>query len=130
MFVDASALTAMLTDEADARLLAARLQGAAKRLTSPLAVVDTALAVTALLGLPAEESEGAVMRFLELMGIQVMSLPAPIAKLALEAHRRYGPPNPAGLGAAECLAYAAARYFRQALLHKSAGLAATDIQSG
>ena len=40
MFIDASALTAMLTDEADARELLARLQRTAMRLTSPLAVWD------------------------------------------------------------------------------------------
>ena len=38
MFIDASALTALLTDEDEARELLARMQQAGTRLTSPLAV--------------------------------------------------------------------------------------------
>jgi uncharacterized protein with PIN domain len=38
MFVDASALCAMLASEKDARLLAARLRRDATRITSPVAI--------------------------------------------------------------------------------------------
>ncbi len=38
MFVDASALTAILTDEDDARVLAGHLRTAQRRMTSPLAI--------------------------------------------------------------------------------------------
>ena len=45
MFVDASAPTAMLTEERDARELLARAQKYPLRLTSPLAVRETIIAV-------------------------------------------------------------------------------------
>ena len=45
MFVDASALTAMLTNESDARKLLARVQNYRAPFTSPLAVWETAIAV-------------------------------------------------------------------------------------
>lgn len=45
MFIDASALTALLTDEDEARELLARLQQTGTRLTSPLAVWEAAVAV-------------------------------------------------------------------------------------
>ena len=51
MFIDASALTALLTDEDDARELLARLQQARGRTTSPLAVWEAAIAVARVLGL-------------------------------------------------------------------------------
>jgi ribonuclease VapC len=51
MFVDASALTAVLTEETDARELLARAQKYPVRFTSPLAVWETTVAVARVLGL-------------------------------------------------------------------------------
>jgi ribonuclease VapC len=45
MFIDASALTAILLNEQDARELLARMQNDDRRITSPLAVWETVLAV-------------------------------------------------------------------------------------
>ena len=45
MFIDASALTAMLTHEDEARELLARVQQSTTRLTSPLAVWEAAIAI-------------------------------------------------------------------------------------
>ena len=64
MFIDASALTAMLVDEDDARELLARLQATSTRLTSPLAVWETAIAVARVLDLPFGEASAAVTRYL------------------------------------------------------------------
>lgn len=124
MFVDASALLAMLLDEAEARLLAARLQRAGTRLTSPLAVMETILGLRRALGLGAEASEAAVAAFLELMGIRVMSMPGSLAAPGAVALARFGD----ALGACECLAYAAARYYRLPLLHRNPAFALTDIE--
>lgn len=52
MFIDASALTAMLTDEDEARELLARMQQSTTRLTSPLAVWEAAIAIARVLDLP------------------------------------------------------------------------------
>ncbi len=60
MFVDASALIAILPDEADARALGVRLQQARRRMTSPLAVWETAVAVARILDLPITEARNAV----------------------------------------------------------------------
>ncbi|BDA86891.1 ribonuclease VapC [Aureimonas sp. SA4125] len=129
MFVDVSALLAMLLDEDEARILAARLQGAAQRLTSPLAALQAAEGVAAALGLPLGESEEAVREFLSLMGIKVMSLPAQLVTPAAEALERFGAGQPAGLSRDDCLAYAAARYYRLPLLYKGRHFAATDIEA-
>lgn len=45
MFIDASALCSMLTNEDDARELLARLQRSPRRITSPLAVWETVINV-------------------------------------------------------------------------------------
>src|SRR5215472_17235547 len=57
MFIDASALTALLTDEDEARELLARLQQTGTRLTSPLAVWEAAVAVARVLGLSVSVAE-------------------------------------------------------------------------
>jgi ribonuclease VapC len=72
MFVDASALTAMLVDENDAPALLARLQNARVRITSPLAVWETALAVARVLDLAVRPAHQAVEDFLALAEIQVV----------------------------------------------------------
>ena len=41
MFIDASAIGAMLTDEADGSQLADRMAGAAVRFTSPIAIFES-----------------------------------------------------------------------------------------
>ena len=131
MFVDVSALLAMLLDEDEARILAARLQGASQRLTSPLAALRAAEGVSISLGLSLEDGEAAVRDFVELMGIKVMSLPAQLVTPASQALARFGAANghPAALSRDDCLTYAAARYYRLPLLYKGRAFAATDIEA-
>ena len=131
MFIDASALIAMLTDEDEARILAARLQASPKRLTAPQAVLETIVDVSAALPLPLAETEAVVKRFLELMGIQTVAVPVQALPLAVAALARYGTAagHPAALRPIEALAYAAARYYRVPLLYKGGRFAATDIEA-
>src|SRR5262245_36558681 len=112
MFIDASALTAMLTDEVEARELLARLQGTSKRLTSPLAVWETAIAVARALALPIADAADAVDSYLTLMDIETVAVPPETARTALDAFERYGKGrHPARLNFGDCFAYAFARHF-------------------
>ena len=131
MFVDASALTAILTDEHDARTLAARLKQARRRVTSPLAVWEASVAVACSLDLPIREAREAVNAYLELAGIQVQSVPPEAADGALDAYDRYGKGrHPAALNFGDCFAYACARYYRVPLLYKGDDFPHTDIEAG
>jgi ribonuclease VapC len=130
MFVDASALTAMLTDEADARVLLARMQNYPKRITSPLAVWETVVAVARILGLTARDAESAVEDYLKLMGITVVAVAAETRTLAIEAYDRYGKSrHPAALNFGDCFAYACARRERVPLLYKGDDFPQTDIEA-
>ncbi len=60
MFIDASALTTLLTDEEEARELLARLQQTGTRLTSPLAVWEAAVAVARVLDLSVSAAAEAI----------------------------------------------------------------------
>lgn len=130
MFVDASALTAILTDEADARVLVARLQRAQRRITAPSAVLESAVAVARILDLPIREAREAVEAYLALATIQVLSMPASVSEGAIDAYDRYGKGrHPAALTYGDCLAYACARYYRVPMLYKGDAFPLTDIEA-
>lgn len=128
MFVDASALTAILTDEEDARVLAGRLKRAERRITSPLAVWESTVAVARRLDLPLRDAREAVADYLALAGIVVMAVPPEVGEGALDAFERYGKGrHPASLNFGDCFAYACARHFRASLLFKGDDFPQTDI---
>ena len=130
MFIDASALTALLTDEHDARELLARLQQTGIRLTSPLAVWEAAIAVARVLDLPSSDTAEALDRYLELMEIEVVAVPPQTARIALDAFDRYGKGrHPARLNFGDCFAYACARHFGQPLMFKGGDFPQTDIEA-
>jgi ribonuclease VapC len=129
MFVDASALTAMLTNESDARDLITRLQRHPRRITSPLALWETVIAVTRILGLTAIDAQSAVEQFLDLMGIEIIPVPVEAGALAINAWARYGKSrHPAALNFGDCFAYAGARAESLPLLFKGDDFSRTDVQ--
>lgn len=130
MFIDASALTALLTDENEARELLARLQGTRTRLTSPLAVWETAIAVACVLDLPIGEAANEVDAYLALMEIETVSVSPETARIALDAFERYGKGrHPARLNFGDCFSYACARHFGEPLMFKGADFPQTDIEA-
>ncbi len=130
MFVDASALTAMLTNERDARELLARLQTTSLRRTSPLAVWETVLAVARSFGIEIRDAEAAVVAFLDLAKITVHPVPVEATAIALDAFARFGKGrHPAALNFGDCFAYACARHAAMPLLYKGDDFPQTDIEA-
>jgi len=130
MFVDASALTAMLTNEHDARELLARMQNYPVRATSALAVWETVVAVARVLGIEMEDAETAVEAFLTLTNTTVVAVPAEARTLAINAFVRFGKGrHPAALNFGDCFSYASARHARAPLLYKGDDFPRTDIET-
>ena len=130
MFIDASALTALMTDEDDARELLARLQQTRTRLTSPLAAWEAAIAIARILDLTIADASDAVERYLTLMEIEMVGAPPQTARIALDAFDRYGKGrHPARLNFGDCFAYACARHYGQPLMYKGGDFAQTDIEA-
>jgi len=130
MFVDASALTAILTGESDARDLFERLERGSPRLTSPMAVWETVVAVARRRNMEVHDAEGAVEAFLTDFGIEVVAIPAEARREAIRAHVRYGKGrHPAALNFGDCFAYACARHARSPLLYKGDDFSRTDIEA-
>lgn len=130
MFIDASALTAILTSEQDARELLARMQNSNERLTSPLAIWETTIAVARRLGLEVKDAQLAVEDFLKLAKIDVRAVPPETRDLAIDAYARYGKGrHPAALNFGDCFAYACARAANAPLLYKGDDFPQTDIET-
>jgi ribonuclease VapC len=129
MFVDASALTAILVEESDAQELLVRLNRHPHRVTSPMAVWETVVAVARELKLPVDAAHEAVEGFLALAAITVLSIPAETRMLAIQAFDRYGKSrHPAALNFGDCFAYACAKEGGMPLLYKGNDFALTDVE--
>lgn len=130
MFVDASAMVAMMTDEGDALILADRLQKARERTTSPVAVWETAINVSRILAMPVDQATTAVRSFLDAMTIQILPVPPAAGFLAIDAFDRFGKGrHPASLNFGDCMAYACARFYGHPLLFKGDDFPRTDIEA-
>jgi ribonuclease VapC len=129
MFVDASALTAMLADEPDGFELMARMRQAKVRVTSPVAVWEAAVAVARLTGKSVKDAATGLDQFLELTKIQMLPVPREAAAIALDAFDRYGKGRHAAqLNMGDCFAYACARHSGQPLMFKGNDFPLTDIE--
>ena len=129
MFVDASAIVAILTREAEADALADVLEGARSPITSPIAMFEAALGICRKRHASVGEAEADVREFLELAGIRAVPITEREAATALAAFSRYGKGrgHPAQLNLGDCFAYAIAKNHRTALLFEGEDFDKTDI---
>ena len=131
MFIDASALCAMLTDEDDARELLARLQRADIRITSPLAVWEAVVAIARILDRPLAEARAELEGFLLLLRVEIVAVAPDTTGIAIDAFDRFGKGrHPAALNFGDCFAYAMARRHSVPLLYKGGDFPLTDIEAG
>jgi ribonuclease VapC len=130
MFVDASAIVAMMIDENDARGLATRLETSKTRLTSAIAVFESAAGVARVLALPVAQALEEVTKFLELMEIEVVALPPEVGAIAIDAFARFGKGrrHAAQLNMSDCFAYACTQHYGQPLLFTGSDFSKTDIE--
>lgn len=130
MFVDASALTAMLTDEQDARQLLARMQNYSRRITTALSVWETVIAVARIIGVTVADAADAVERYLTLMAIEVVPVAPETRTMAINVYDRFGKSrHPAAPNFGDCFAYACARHEHVPLLYKGDDFSQTDIET-
>jgi ribonuclease VapC len=118
MFVDASAIVAILIREPEADALADALDGARAPITSPIAIFEAVLGICRHRRASVEEAEAHVDEFLEIARVRVVPIGEREGELALAAFARYGKGrgHPAQLNLGDCFAYAAAKTHRTALL--------------
>lgn len=131
MFVDASAIVAILTREPDGDALANAIEGAASPITSPVAVFEATLGVCRKRHASVAEAQEDVLDFLEIASVGTVPITSEEATSALDAFSRYGKGqgHPAQLNLGDCFAYAAAKTHQATLLFKGEDFGHTDIRS-
>ncbi|RWP62659.1 type II toxin-antitoxin system VapC family toxin [Mesorhizobium sp.] len=135
MFVDASAIIAIMTEESEAEDLAAALDAARspRPITSVVAAWEATVGLFRKKRIPMAEAEARVQEFLEAAGIQVMAISSRELTAALQAFDRYGrhrypdAERNSALNLADCFHYATAKSYQAPILTIDAGFALTDV---
>ncbi len=130
IYVDASALVAIVCGEPEAPGLLARLDAGRGAITSPVAIYEATLAVRRVLRGTVEDARQDVSDLVARAGIAVMPTTPAEAELAVAAFARFGKGqgHPAQLNMGDCFAYAAARLHGAAILCKGDDFIRTDIR--
>jgi ribonuclease VapC len=130
VFVDASALVAILTHESDWLTLSECLLEAKTATTSALALYEAALAIARKSDGDPAAAEQDVVDFLVQTGVGITHIDHDIGLAALAAHRQFGKGrHPAALNMGDCFAYACAKKLGVPLLFKGRDFTLTDIRS-
>ena len=138
MFIDASAIVAILNKEPGFEDLVRRIEDApGPRFVSSLvrfeAVTAVARSRSSRNSTPdaaqVDLAEQAVVRFCEILAVRDVTITPAIGAKALNAARRFGKlvGHPAGLNFGDCFAYACAEAYNARLVYKGNDFAQTDL---
>lgn len=131
MFVDASALAAILLGEPDGPRFAQVIETGSETelITSPIAVFEATLAVNKAQAKGIERAAAVVLNLLRRSEITIMPIDDQAGAFAISAHARFGKGSghPARLNLGDCFAYAMARQHGVPLLYKGDDFSRTDL---
>jgi ribonuclease VapC len=128
MFVDASAIVAIIAAENDAAALATTLETAQRRYTSAIAIYEATLGVVRIRNGPITAARALVGDFVKRLQIETVPITDETARGALDAFERFGRGrHPARLNMGDCFAYACARGLDGPLLFRGDDFSRTDI---
>lgn len=129
MFVDASALCAIMLDELDRALFERQLVEAADPVTSPIAIWETVRAMTREIDIDVLEARRRLAAYLDVVEVGVAAIGKAEGDAAVEAFDRFGKGrHPARLNMDDCFAYACAKALGRPLLFKGDDFSQTDIE--
>ncbi|MBA4223229.1 MAG: type II toxin-antitoxin system VapC family toxin [Bosea sp.] len=130
MYVDASAIVAMILSEPDAADLASALDGGDAAITSPLAIYEASLAIARVNAIPAAIARDEIHLTLTRMSIAIAPIDASQGDIAVSAFDRFGKGrHPAALNMGDCFAYACAAVHDARILFKGQDFSQTDLPS-
>ena len=128
IFVDASAIVAMIAREPEATSFAIRLTWDEDRLTSGAAVWEAARGVESAREVSFDEACVLVTDFVRDAALRIVPIGFEETQAALEAHRLYGKGvHRAGLNFGDCFTYACCKLHADALLFKGEDFIHTDL---
>lgn len=127
MIVDASALLAILFEEAEAETFARAISAAPAKAISVVNYVEAGVRAD---GVKNKKRGPALDRIVETLGIELAGVTPEQGFSARRAYKTYGRGNhPAGLNFGDCFAYALAKGRGEPLLFKGGDFSKTDIEA-
>jgi ribonuclease VapC len=129
IFVDSSAIVALLASDPDAGSLAGKLEAEPERISAAHVILEASMRLASQFGLSPSAADGLVTRLLREADIVVVPITEEIGHAAVAAFDRYG----RGRGGAgtlnfgDCLSYACAKTHSARLLFKGHDFSQTDV---
>jgi ribonuclease VapC len=128
LFLDASAITAIIAREPAADRLLEKLEHGGPASTSPLAVYEAVLAMVRINSIPVGQAKHDVLSFLSKAEVSIDAISAHDAEIALAAFEQFGKPHhKAKLNMGDCFAYAATMSRKAELLFVGNDFNQTDV---
>jgi ribonuclease VapC len=129
IFIDSSAIVAILTADPDAVSIAGKLEGDAERISAGHVILEASMRLASLFGLTPAAADGLVTRLLREADIVIVPITEDVGHAAVAAFDRYGRGRGAGgnLNFGDCLSYACAKTHNARLLFKGHDFLQTDI---
>jgi ribonuclease VapC len=128
LFVDASAMVAVLTPEEDSERFEGSMSQATRLLFSPVAAWETTVTLCRGKGLPEDQARERLESFLHTFEVEMVPIGDLEGRAALDAFLRYGKGrHPAQLNMGDCFAYACAKTNSARLLYKGDDFSHTDL---
>jgi ribonuclease VapC len=131
MFIETSAIVAILAGEPDADAFLSVIEGADTRQTGAHVRLEATINLARILGLEVLAAQEMFDAFLRAAEITVIPITDPIARRAVEAFATYGKGkgHPAQLNFGDCLSYACAGDLNMPILFKGRDFSETDLKS-
>lgn len=128
MFVDTSAIVAIICGESDATELAQRLAAAERRFTSPVVRLEACMVLASRLDIAPSQANDLFDDFLEEANLSIIPINDKIGALAVACFETFGKGRHAArLNLGDCLSYACAKAYRSPLLFKGDDFSQTDM---
>lgn len=129
MFVDASAIIAILGSEPGNAELLIALDGATASFTSPVAIYEASLGLARLQRISIDDAKRVVAALIKNKKTEIVPITTETCSIALDAFSFFGKSrHPAKLNMGDCFAYACAKQLGVPLLFKGDDFAKTDIE--
>ncbi len=129
MFIDTSAIIAILRQEPEEALFLKRIEQAHTIFTSPVVVLETVMRLSTLIPCSVEKAKKITQDFLTEIGAQILPIGDTTGDHAIDAFARYGKGqgHPAQLNLGDCFSYAVAKEHGAKLLYKGDDFLRTDL---
>ena len=130
MFIETSAIVAIILNEPEAKRLSNALDNVDDCFTSPHVRLEACMVLSSRLDQTPAQAEGYFDDVLHQAGARIIDITDHIAHLAVIAFAKYGKGcgHPAQLNLADCLSYACAKAHNAPILFKGRDFSHTDLK--